>query len=153
MLSLKKGYNSVSGNNILAHFFFIYYVTENTEELSVANKSCKALWAFLDAKKFDKYAGGHSCLFSRKRTQKNRPFGAVSGTNAGNMLNVIRNRRIQKIFQIVISAWNNFCTIFNVLIININICYGAALTFFYLIIHSQNVEKKSTKITARKFYL
>ena len=30
----------------------------------------------------------------KSRAKKNRPFGAVSVTNAGSMLNVIRNQRI-----------------------------------------------------------
>ncbi|MEI6885389.1 MAG: metallophosphoesterase [Bacteroidota bacterium] len=51
-------------------FFFIhspyYYVTNDPEEPSAANKSYTELWSFLDANKFDMYACGHSHLYSRK---------------------------------------------------------------------------------------
>jgi hypothetical protein len=51
-------------------FLFIhtpyYYVSDDPEEPSAANQSYTALWAFLDANKFDFYACGHSHLFSRK---------------------------------------------------------------------------------------
>jgi hypothetical protein len=51
-------------------FLFIhtpyYYVSSDPEEPSAANGSYTALWAFLDANKFDFYACGHSHLYSRK---------------------------------------------------------------------------------------
>jgi hypothetical protein len=51
-------------------FLFIhtpyYYVTNDTNEPSLANQSFTALWAFLDASRFDLYACGHEHLYSRK---------------------------------------------------------------------------------------
>jgi hypothetical protein len=51
-------------------FLFIhtpyYYVSDDPEEPSAANKSYTALWSFLDANKFDFYACGHSHLYARK---------------------------------------------------------------------------------------
>jgi hypothetical protein len=56
-------------------FLFIhtpyYYVTNDTNEPSLANESFTALWAFLDANKFDFYACGHEHLFSRKTIDGN----------------------------------------------------------------------------------
>jgi len=43
-----------------------YYVNDDPEEPSAANKSYTELWSFLDANNFDFYACGHSHLFSRK---------------------------------------------------------------------------------------
>ena len=60
----------VSQTTATHKFLFIhtpyYYISDDPEEPSSANQSYTALWAFLDANKFDFYACGHSHLFSRK---------------------------------------------------------------------------------------
>ena len=60
----------VAQTNAIHKFLFIhtpyYYVSNDPEESSAANESYTALWAFLDANKFDFYACGHSHLYSRK---------------------------------------------------------------------------------------
>jgi hypothetical protein len=56
-------------------FLFIhtpyYYVTNDTNEPSLANQSFTTLWAFLDANRFDFYACGHEHLYSRKTIDSN----------------------------------------------------------------------------------
>ena len=51
-------------------FLFIhtpyYYISNDPNEQSAANETLTALWAFLDANKFDFYACGHSHLYSRR---------------------------------------------------------------------------------------
>jgi hypothetical protein len=58
-------------------FLFIhtpyYYVSDDPEEPSAANESYTALWAFLDANKFDFYACGHQHLYSRKTIDSSIP--------------------------------------------------------------------------------
>ena len=58
-------------------FLFIhapyYYVSNDPEEPSAANKSYTELWSFLDVNKFDFYACGHSHLFSRKTVDTSIP--------------------------------------------------------------------------------
>jgi Calcineurin-like phosphoesterase len=58
-------------------FLFIhtpyYYISDDPEEPSAANESYTALWAFLDANKFDFYACGHSHLYSRKTIDSSVP--------------------------------------------------------------------------------
>jgi hypothetical protein len=58
-------------------FLFIhtpyYYISNDTSEPSAANQSFTALWAFLDANKFDFYACGHSHLYARKTIDSSVP--------------------------------------------------------------------------------
>jgi len=58
-------------------FLFIhtpyYYISNDPEEPSAANESYTALWAFLDANKFDFYACGHLHLYSRKTIDSSIP--------------------------------------------------------------------------------
>jgi hypothetical protein len=58
-------------------FLFIhtpyYYVSNDTAEPSNVSQSYTALWAFLDANKFDLYACGHSHLFSRRTIDSSVP--------------------------------------------------------------------------------
>jgi hypothetical protein len=67
----------VAQTNALHKFLFIhtpyYYVSDDPEEPSAANETYTALWAFLDANKFDFYACGHSHLYSRKTIDSSIP--------------------------------------------------------------------------------
>jgi hypothetical protein len=62
--------NQVAKTTATHKFLFIhtpyYYVFSDTNEAAEANQSFTRLWAFLDDKKFDIYACGHSHLFSRR---------------------------------------------------------------------------------------
>jgi hypothetical protein len=67
----------VAQSGALHKFLFIhtpyYYVSNDTTEPSGADTSFTALWAFLDANKFDIYACGHSHLFSRRTIDSSIP--------------------------------------------------------------------------------
>jgi hypothetical protein len=60
----------VAQTNATHKFLFIhtpyYYISDDTSESSSVNQSYTALWAFLDASRFDFYACGHSHLYSRR---------------------------------------------------------------------------------------
>ncbi len=67
----------VAGTSAIHKFLFVhapyYYISNDPNEPSEANKSFTGLWAFIDANKFDLYACGHQHLFSRRTIDSTIP--------------------------------------------------------------------------------